>query len=919
MWRRYLLGGIFAVVVTGLVALILWNRLDRITPIEIWEAVPSDAVVFVEALDYTFLSESFLPENRIWIDFVNTSGRIKIDSTIQSIISRVTGIEPLRELLRKEGLSFSLHLVGKDQLVPLFYLSYSDNHSDHDFEQILKALPGNESMVNERKYDAAKLYDISGAPGIFPFKFSFACLNGCAVISPSSMLTEASVRTIQSGQDLTADQGLKQIRKTAGKFVHANVYLQYELLAKLFYPWIQSNRWKDLDWMSFWAGWGELDMDVKGNALVLNGMTQTDPEAGQLLGAFTGQTPVRMELHEMIPSGITSFLHLGISDWEQLFDRFRSLLTQMGEAGVAENERKRISDLYEIDPLADLMTIADDEVVWFSIEGETGSREEEISVIELRSRSEGLGITGRWMERYLQVNAFDMKSVRKVYQLDDQTSFDIYRLPDPFYKGTLPGMLFNSYFTVYENYLIFGPSVEVISRVIYQNVLQKTFANDPVYDEMDDYFSNRSSLTFFFRPFSYTEYRSELFSPEAGEVLGQMELFLRRIPGVVIQYSAEQELFYQNLSWKYNAQIKEKALTVWESLLDSVAVMKPALVENHNTSGKEIFVQDAANWIYLINSSGRVLWKQKLEGRILGEVFQVDYYKNGKLQYLFNTRTRLHLIDRNGNYVERYPITLRSPATNAVALVDYDNSRNYRLFVAGEDRQVYLYDLEGDIVTGWRFGKSETQVTGSIQHFRIGERDYIVFSDRNRTYLLNRRGRERIRPETRISLSPQNPLTLDMNIREDRPRWISTDTAGNVLALYEDGSVNTLFQQEVSPEHFFLMRDMDKDGIPEFIFADGNELTVVRQDGQEMFRYRVREKISSMPDIYKFSASDIKIGITDRSRNRIYLINADGSLYEGFPLEGSTRFSIGYFSGSQSRFNLIVGSGNNFLYNYSIQ
>jgi hypothetical protein len=115
------------------------------------------------------------------------------------------------------------------------------------------------------------------------------------------------------------------------------------------------------------------------------------------------------------------------------------------------------------------------------------------------------------------------------------------------------------------------------------------------------------------------------------------------------------------------------------------------------------------------------------------------------------------------------------------------------------------------------------------------------------------------------------------------------------------------------------MGDFDQDGIPEFLVADGDELKVLYQDGSRLFSYRVREEISFMPDIYKFSASDVKIGITDRSRNRIYLINSDGSLYEGFPLEGSTRFSIGYFAGSDSRFNLIVGSTNNFLYNYSIE
>ena len=158
-----------------------------------------------------------------------------------------------------------------------------------------------------------------------------------------------------------------------------------------------------------------------------------------------------------------------------------------------------------------------------------------------------------------------------------------------------------------------------------------------------------------------------------------------------------------------------------------------------------------------------------------------------------------------------------------------------------------------------------------------------------------------------------------MNIREERPRWISTDTAGNVVCVYLDGSVSTLLEQKISGDHFFKMQDMDKDGIPDYIFTEGNELSVLDQEGKRLFSYRVRGRISDMPDIYKFSASDIKIGITDRSRNRIYLINADGSLYEGFPLEGSTRFSIGYFAGSDSRFNLIVGSTNNFLYNYSIE
>ena len=84
-------------------------------------------------------------------------------------------------------------------------------------------------MVNERKYEAETLFDVSGKPGFVPGKFTFTCLNGICLISPSSLLVEESVRTIHSDTDLLSDEGLQLIRETAGRYVHANIYLNYSL------------------------------------------------------------------------------------------------------------------------------------------------------------------------------------------------------------------------------------------------------------------------------------------------------------------------------------------------------------------------------------------------------------------------------------------------------------------------------------------------------------------------------------------------------------------------------------------------------------------------------------------------------------------------------------------------------------------
>jgi len=395
---------------------------------------------------------------------------------------------------------------------------------------------------------------------------------------------------------------------------------------------------------------------------------------------------------------------------------------------------------------------------------------------------------------------------------------------------------------------------------------------------------------------------------------------MKKSPGLVLQFTAEGEMYYSNLSIVYG-ETKELTLarTVWESKLDSTVIMKPTLVTNHYSQEKEILIQDAANTLSLLNTTGRVLWSIQTDGAILSDIHQVDYYDNGKLQYLFNTRNSIHLVDRNGNYVERYPVKLRDDATNGVDLFDYDNDRQYRMFLACRDRKVYAYDLEGNIVPGWVFEKSEETVTRPVQHFRLGDKDYLVFADAIRAYILDRRGNERVALKEILALSKNNIFYLDMNIPGESPRLISTDNTGNVIGIDFEGNAEMLVEHTATAGHYFRIQDLNLDGRPEYIYADNNKLEVLKPDGSVLFTYEIENKIAFLPDIYEFSYNDLKIGITDNTANKIYLVNSNGSLYEGFPLKGCTRFSIGNFAGSGSRFNLVVGSENGFLYNYSIE
>ena len=168
--------------------------------------------------------------------------------------------------------------------------------------------------------------------------------------------------------------------------------------------------------------------------------------------------------------------------------------------------------------------------------------------------------------------------------------------------------------------------------------------------------------------------------------------------------------------------------------------MKPVPVTNHSTGEQELFVQDEQHAVYLINDIGRILWKLPVDGPINSEVYQVDLYKNGKLQYLFSTASRMYLLDRNGRAVENFPLAFPASCEKGITVYDYDNSRDYRIFVPCRDRKVYLYGLNGKEVEGWKPGKADKQIVSRVRHFRIEGKDYLVFADQYRLYILDRRG-----------------------------------------------------------------------------------------------------------------------------------------------------------------------------------
>jgi WD40 repeat protein len=407
----------------------------------------------------------------------------------------------------------------------------------------------------------------------------------------------------------------------------------------------------------------------------------------------------------------------------------------------------------------------------------------------------------------------------------------------------------------------------------------------------------------------------DLFKPEFYADFEKFEQDIYRLGNVGFQINKSNNMLYNNIVIQGTETVIDKPQTVWESRLDSIVINKPALVINHDNNTKEIMVQDYNNKLYLISNSGREVWRINLDERITSEIYQIDKYKNGKLQYLFSTENQIHLIDRLGNYVDKYPVKLRASATAPISLFDYNKDKNYRIVIPCSDNMVYLYDADGDIVKGWEFESTENKVKSEIMHYAISGEDYIAFHDEYKAYFLNRKGESRNEFLTSFTFS-NNRIYFDYSY--PTPRFVATDNTGCLRYFYPDGRQDSLKLGDFSESHFFALRDIDADGKSDYVFLDQKKLVVYNRNEKQIFTYSLESEADFEPVFYAFPRNQIKIGIVCSEVNKIFLINSDGTLFEGFPLFGVTPFSIGYLSSETNKFNLIVGGKANLLYNYEV-
>ncbi len=394
-----------------------------------------------------------------------------------------------------------------------------------------------------------------------------------------------------------------------------------------------------------------------------------------------------------------------------------------------------------------------------------------------------------------------------------------------------------------------------------------------------------------------------------------------KFDGFAIQLSTDNNnLFYTNVFLNYNPVTKKENSTIWETRLDTTVSTQPTLVTNHYTMGKEIVVQDEGNEIYLISGTGKILWKKILSEKIISGITQVDALKNNKLQMVFNTESYIYIIDRNGKDLPGFPVKLKAPATNSIAVFDYDKNKNYRMLISCNDLRVYNYEISGLPVKGWEFEKLKNQMKTPFHYLSLDGKDYLIGIDAGgNIYISERNGKKRIDLKTKMFISKNNDFFVDPGKNINKTRLVATDLSGNIIRLYMNGNIENIKIDDFTENHFFSFRDITGDQSAEYIFADNNKLSVYSQEKLRypFFDQTFESKLLHSPLFFEFRENKKKTGISVNEPDQLFLFDENGKIEEGFPLYGTTPFCIGEINNDGVKY-LITGTGKN-IYAYLLK
>lgn len=812
-----------------------------------WDFVPATAVAVYEESDCAEC-----------VDSVRFSSWIKLfeRKLLESVSGDTTFYVAMLKVAKQSQL-ISMHRTTKNDFDFIFY-----THIGAIEEQKIRLEKNTSIKKRQRILDGLIIHELVYTSGTVAWieKELYAAW------SMSPLLIEDVVRAVQEKQEKTFREKLSDVAdlpsvKGDGGEILVNLK-EFQLLLTGF--------GEDASAKPSMLGSGSL-LDIKrvGNSLVLNGFSSADSaDRKSLLSVFEGQTPTPFNFKRFVSNNAQYVINFGFSDTRLLGEKLQQNISDEERSSFLKElslDKTSIQKLY--DGLGQELTV---------VSLETAGRSVSVLLIDIRG-------SGEWNEILAEVAEDTSQDTVFVEQF---SNYSIHRIS----SGSITKLLFPFLQTTYDEvyYVQVGNAMMMADDLRGLKVVLEDFDQENTWGKSVE--KNRflestlleSNISFFVDPKRSKKSISNALHTNWQKFVLKEDALISSLGLSAFQFSYLNKNFYTNIYLTFQSNIKERIPAAESGVIVSLPVgiiSKPFVVKNHTDKSHEVLIQDSTYQLYLVSSKGEILWQKKIDGRIRGQVAQVDYFGNGKLQFFICTDKSIHVIDRLGNDVKPFPVSISFSAEHA-RVIDYDHSKKYRYLLADKQGVMRMTDKNGVLLEGWAGIKTSGELLVPAKHYRVAAKDYMAALNKNGNFTLYSRRAETMNNfPVNLKGRPAGDFYLEVGNKKQQPFFVFIQADGFRVSVDLNGeevSRETLIKSSLETNFRLVCEENEKSYI--IVRQDAKSLTLLSSELKDLVRNEFIGLNKVEVKYYDFGASKIYYVLKDLDQDLVYVYNAEGRL-----------------------------------------
>jgi hypothetical protein len=863
--KRVVSSSIISVVILLLVAAaFLYYQYYKSESVSVYDAVPAD-VAWLVSIDPTSGNIRQLARTGFFNGHDSTDVLKEWYNSLIKFDSISVNNPNVKSLFNENSLVISGHVTGPGSFSVLYYIRLSSANPDAQATALVNGVLNPKEADQVRNYNGVDIREVTLDGNKI---FSWTVSKGVFIGSYTSYLLEDAVRQQRSSKTPSPANSLTQFTRENPK--NFTLAIRYSGFEKWITTQLNSSIGLKVDPLKRVGDWSVTRLEMHPNSIGFKGITLVS-DSSQFLSLFKNQKPVQYKVIDILSSRTAAAIVWAVDDmkaWMPEFSRFLDKRTDN------ENRNKKSSELRNYFKN------------WLG---------QEIALIVTQPVS--VGVDNHYFAA-IRVNneaqcKSDLQALEK-YKLDPSATapaeesyngYTIRFVPEPDVLPIVFGPLFSKmnkcFYTIINGYLICSNQVSALRGYINDVKTNSLISQDPRFSALTSSIPQKGNLLFYCSiPQSEKIFRS-VAAPTWVNWLVKYSERLKSWNGLIMNISNDGGIFNTNASLSYYDGGETGAKQVWSTKLDTTLLAGPFVTSDESNL---MFVQDVNNQLYAISKDGSIVWKKGLESSLLGKINGVDYYKNGSRQYIFNTHSFIYVMDSTGANIGNFPIRLPAEATNGMALYQFEKGSSTNVYVACSNLRLYGYEITGKPLSGFTTVKLPDVVNLPVWISGAGNTKYITVCDKNGVcFFVDRKGDRKFTLKEKLFLL-KNTIPQAASDTTQLFEWVNQN--GILMSAKGEGEPLEIFKANVDSVSSLIPMDVNGDNERDFIVVSRDGIQATTNDGVVIYKFPNSER-NTIVNAQTFTVgTKAYLSFYNDGENKVYLLKRDGTLCDGFPLQG---------------------------------